>query len=80
MYDYNLNLVEEKVSRVTEVYIEKAKFLGVRLPECDYNLIKVALSSYQNIIGSEGFSSYVTNMENVEDINDKLGGGCPEVY
>jgi hypothetical protein len=80
MYEYNLGLVEEKISRVSNVYIEKAKFLAMRLPECDYVILKSALSSYQSIIGSESYNVYMNSIENVENENKKLGGGCPEVF
>jgi len=32
------------------------------------------------ILGNDGYSVYVTNIENVEEENQKLGGDCPEVY
>ena len=80
MYSYNYDLVLEKVSRVSNVYLEKSKLLETKLPECEYTLIKSALSSYMSILGNDGYSVYVTNIENVEEENQKLGGDCPEVY
>ena len=80
MYSYNYDLVMEKVSRVSNVYLEKSKLLATRLPNCEYTLIKSALGSYMSILGNDGYSSYVSNIENIEEENKKLGGDCPEVY
>jgi hypothetical protein len=80
-YLYNLDLVMEKLSIVTGVYYDKAKFVSVRLPACEYASIKTALNNYRSFVGdTESYQSYITKMELVEDANDALGGGCPEIF
>ncbi|MSR86364.1 hypothetical protein EXS74_03130 [Candidatus Woesearchaeota archaeon] len=83
-YSYNFNLVFEKLSRVSGVYYDKAKFLSARLPECDYAPIKTALNNYQTFVGDpenyDSYSSLLAKLALVEDANSNLGGDCPEVY
>lgn len=83
MYTYNLELVMEKLARLTEVYYDKAKFIAAQLPSCDYAAMKTALNNYKIIAGSEDLTSYSTflaKLELVEDANKGLGGECPEIY
>ena len=80
-YQYNLNLLHEKMSVVTSVYSDKARFLSANLPGCDYTFVKSGLTSYSNIIGEADTSlSYFTQIEFVADSNKDLGGDCPEVF
>ena len=83
-YTYTFELVFEKLSRVSSVYYDKAKFLSARLPECDYAPIKTALNNYKTFVGdSENYDSYsslLAKLVLVEDANNNLGGDCPEVY
>jgi len=79
-YNYNLESVFEKMDSVTQVYYDKARFLSVRLPECEYSEVLSALTNYQNFIGDETYSSYILKIEAVDSANKKLGGGCPEAY
>ncbi len=83
MYSYNLDLVMEKLSRLTGVYYDKSKFIAAQLPSCDYAAIKTALNNYKSTTGAEELSSYsafIAKMELVEDANKALGGECPEIY
>jgi hypothetical protein len=79
-YNYNLNSLFEKMGSVTSVYYDKARFLSVRLPECDYAGVQSALTNYQNSMGDTLYSSYIPKMEAVNEANEKLGGDCPEIF
>ena len=80
-YNFNLDLMFDKLGVVTNVYYEKAKFVSARMPECDYNSIKTALNNYKSYVGStESASGYYSKISNIEDLNKVLGGGCPEIF
>jgi hypothetical protein len=80
-YNYNLDVMFDKLSVVTGVYYEKSKFVSSRMPECDYNSIKTGLNNYKSYVGStESASSYYSKIVNLEDLNKVLGGGCPEIF
>jgi hypothetical protein len=80
-YIYNLGLLMKKLSIVTGVYYDKAKFVSSRLPSCEYSSIKTALNNYKSYIGeTSSYASYIQKIDLVEDANDALGGGCPEIF
>jgi hypothetical protein len=83
-YSYNLDTVFGKLSRVTGVYYDKAKFLSARLPECEYAPVKTALNNYKVYLSDEenyaSSSALLAKLELVEEANNKLGGECPEIY
>ena len=81
-YEYNFDLVMEKLSSVTTVYYDKAKFVSARKPECDYNSIKTTLNNYKSLTNQDdvSYSSFSTKIEQVENANDALGGDCSEVF
>jgi len=80
-YEFNLDLVFEKMNVVTGVYYDKAKFLSTRLPNCGYTPIKTALNNYKSYVGNvDSASSYASKVENLDDLNKVLGGDCPEIY
>ena len=81
-YEYNFDLVMEKLSSITNVYYDKSKFVSARKPECDYNSIKTTLNNYKSLTNQDevSYSSYATKIEQVENANDGLGGDCPEVF
>jgi len=83
MYSYNLDLVMEKLSRLTGVYYDKSKFIAAQLPDCDYAAMKTALNNYKSVTGAEelrSYSAFLAKLELVEDANKALGGECPEIY
>lgn len=83
-YTYTFDQVFGKLSRVTDVYYNKAKFLSARLPACDYAPIKTALNNYKTFVGDSSnynsYSSLLAKLQLVEEANNNLGGDCPEVY
>jgi len=80
-YNYNLDLVLEKLARVTSVYYDKSKFISARLPDCEYGPMKTALNNYRTFIGdTDTYTSYATKIALVEEANQDLGGECPEIY
>ena len=80
-YNYNLDKLFEKLGRVTGVNYDKSKFISTRLPECDYSYLKTTLSNYYSYIGdTSSYSNYVSKIEVVDDANNNLGGGCPEIF
>jgi len=79
-YTYSYDRVLEKLAIVTGVYYDKSKFVSVRLPTCDYTNIKTSLNNYQSFIGDDDAMSYKEKVEDLEDYNKALGGGCPEIF
>jgi hypothetical protein len=80
-YQYNFDQVLNKLSVVTNVYYDKSKFVSARLPECDYNAIKVSLNNYKAFIGStDSYVSYKIKADALEDVNKNFGGDCPEIF
>jgi len=81
-YQYNLDLVFEKLSIVTGVYYDKARFVSSKLPTCEYDTVKTSLGSYYSFVSEDvnSYTSFETKIEKLDDSNNALGGDCPEVY
>mgnify|MGYP003970609689 CR=1 FL=1 len=80
-YNYNLDLILDKLSVVTGIYYEKSKYISARLPTCDYARVKTNLENYRRFIGTtESPQSYKLKVDAVEEANKGLGGDCPEVF
>lgn len=81
-YQYNKEAVLSKLSRLTGVYYDKAKFLSAQLPTCEYAPVKTALNNYKSYT-TKDFDvpeNFLAKMDLVESANKGLGGECPEIY
>ena len=80
-YNYNFDVVVDKMGVVTDVYYEKSRLVSANKPLCEYGGVSSALNSYKAALGGDmSWQEYKNKVENLEDLNSNLGGDCPEIF
>lgn len=80
-YNYNFDVVVDKMGVVTDVYYEKSRLVSANKPLCEYSGVSMALNSFKAALGGDiSWQEYKNKVENLEELNNNLGGDCPEIF